>query len=217
MKKVILFWMIILWSMGLTYADDGLWGLLDSLNNLPTQSDNTQSDNTQSDNTQPDNTQPDNTQPDNINNTEKHAAASDKHNLWNSIIDNTVYNLLGYVKWNYVYVYYIPWKWVKNVKISYSYNNQKYINIATLSSSKKFYKFPVNFSKKQIYIKVLPITNWNVGIMKEWTKTIPYITISLLDKKIAKTRLWRPKTWPELWLLFIFTILFYIILRLRKI
>ncbi len=203
MKKVILFWIIILGSMWLIYAeDDDLWWLLDIINN--TEDTNNQDTSLQD-----------------TEDTNNHSSADDKSNLWNisvdDTIDNTVYNLIWYIKWKDVYVYYIPWNGVKNVKISYSYDNINYVNLITLSAVNKYYHFPVNFSKKQIYIKVLPVTDSGVGVIKEWVKTVPYITISLSDKKIAKTKIWYAKTWPELWILFVIFVVIYWFYRYKKI
>jgi len=227
MKKVILFWIIILWSMGLTYAaDDDLWWIFDIFNDteisntdtsLPQITDTSNTDNSPSQITDTSPSQITDTSNTDTNITENHASAADNSNLWNSTLDNTVYNLIWYVKWQDVYIYYVPWNGVKNVKISYSYDNINYINLITFSAVNKYYHFPVDFSKKQIYIKVLPITDSNVGVMKEWVQTIPYITISLFDKKVAKSKIWYAKTWPESWILFIIFVFIYLVYRYKKI
>ena len=133
-----------------------------------------------------------------------------------TVVDNTVYNVFGYVKWDYVYVYYIPWKWVKNVTIFYSYDNNNYTKLITLSTDKKYYYFPVDFSKKNIYIKVLPIdNNWIYWVMKEWVQIIPYISISLEKKVLSEKKVGHTKTWPEMWILFVLTIFVYLFYRYK--
>ena len=133
------------------------------------------------------------------------------------LVDNIVYNTFAYIKGDYVYIYYTPWKWVENVKILYSYDKKNFIPIITLSARKKFYYFPVDFTKKEIYIKTIPIVGNQEGIMKEWTNTISYINIPLVSKKVADRKVGHAKTGPELWLLFVFSLLIYIIYRFRKI
>ena len=129
-----------------------------------------------------------------------HAAASE--------IDNVVYNPFGYVKWDYVYVYYTPWKGVKNVRIFYSYDWVNFTPLITLSTDHKYYHFPVDFNKKQVYVKILPMDDaGNYGVMKEWIKEIPYIQIPLVGKKVADKKVWHAKTGPELWLLFTMALL----------
>lgn len=131
-------------------------------------------------------------------------------------VDNNVYNVIGYVKWDRVYVYYIPWNGIKKVDIYYSYDGKNFTKLIKLSAGKKYYSFPVDFNKKKIYIKVLPVDdNGNYWHMKEWTKEVPYIEISLVGKKVADKKVWHAKTWPELWLLFVISLIVAVLYRKR--
>jgi len=142
-------------------------------------------------------------------------STNEAHNVSN--VDNSVYNVFAYVKWNDVYVNYVPWNGVKNVKILYSYDNVNYVPIITLSSAYKYYHFPVDFSKDKLYVKVLPVAdNGVVWVMKNGTTPISNVLVSLSWKKVADKKMGYAKTGVELNLFIIFTIILAYFVYRRK-
>jgi len=146
----------------------------------------------------------------------------------NAYVDNVIHEPVIKVEGSKITISYKPWVDVSQVQISMSDDWQIFKPITSIEASQTSYTFTpelswdvnnttwtwsVNQPTWKKYIKIVPISkDGTVWICKVGETIIPDNIIAVESKK----DMWKPKTWPEMYLLVILAIFTYIVYALRK-
>ena len=130
--------------------------------------------------------------------------------------DNIIYNPVVKTVGNKITVSYKPGVDVKKIQISVSEDGKTFKPVATIDATITSYIINATKTGKK-YIKLVPIAeDGTLWICKVWTTEVPFVTVTVEPKKIAKKVMWKPKTGPETYLLIILVILAYIAYAIKK-